>query len=217
MTGPVRAFVFDLDGTLVDSSGFDGPLYAEAVREVLGDVDIDMTWQRYRHVTDAGVLAEIMAEHGLHDVATVTAQVRTKFGSKVDQYLAAGGACFAIRGASAALADLRARGYKVGVATGGFGHTARMKLERVGIAAAELVLASSDDGFDRTEIMRLCLARLGGDEQTAVYVGDGPWDLEATRRAGWSFLGIGPRLAGRCDAWIEDFLDPRWALFSGAG
>jgi hypothetical protein len=24
-------------------------------------------------------------------------------------------------------------------------------------------------------------------------------------------------LAGRCDAWIEDFLDPRWALLSGAG
>lgn len=215
MSGVARAFVFDLDGTLVDSGGFDGRLYAEAVREVLGDIDIDMTWRRYRHVTDAGVLAEIMAELGLRDTAGVTARVRESFGAKIERYLAAGGECIAIRGAAMALADLRARGHKVGIATGGFGHTARMKLERAGLETEGLVVTSSDDGFDRAEIMRLCLARLGGDARGAVYVGDGPWDLEATRRAGWSFVGIGPRLAGRCEAWIEDFADPRWAELCG--
>jgi phosphoglycolate phosphatase-like HAD superfamily hydrolase len=167
VTGAARTFVFDLDGTLVDSGGFDGRLYAEAVRE--------------------------------------------EFGRKIARYLAAGGECRAIRGAAAALEELRASGHRVGIATGGFGHTARMKLEHVGLPTEGLTLASSDDGYDRAEIMRLCLARLGGDAHAAVYVGDGPWDLEATRRAGWSFVGIGPRLAGRCEMWIEDFADPRWA------
>jgi hypothetical protein len=44
MTAAARAFVFEFDGTLVASSGFDGALYIEAVREVLGDVDIDPTY-----------------------------------------------------------------------------------------------------------------------------------------------------------------------------
>jgi phosphoglycolate phosphatase-like HAD superfamily hydrolase len=217
VTGAARTFVFDLDGTLVDSSGFDGRLYADAVREVLGDVDIDVTWQRYRHVTDAGVLAEIVSDYGLDDVAGITARVRESFGAKIDRYLAGGGECIAIRGAVAALAGLRARGRTVGIATGGFGHTAHMKLGRVGFETEGLVLTSSDDALDRAEIMRLCLARLGGDERCATYVGDGPWDLEATRRAGWSFVGIGPRLAGQCETWIEDFADPRWLEICGGG
>ena len=53
--------MFDVDGTLVDSAGFDGNLYAEAVRAVLG-VDVDETWASYANVTDSGVLEQILAE-----------------------------------------------------------------------------------------------------------------------------------------------------------
>lgn len=51
--------MFDIDGTLVDSNGFDGALFARAVREELG-VPVDTTWQSYRHVTDSGVLEELL-------------------------------------------------------------------------------------------------------------------------------------------------------------
>jgi hypothetical protein len=52
--------MFDIDGTLVDSNGFDGELYAPAMREVTG-ADVDRCWQSYRHVTDGGILAEVLA------------------------------------------------------------------------------------------------------------------------------------------------------------
>jgi phosphoglycolate phosphatase-like HAD superfamily hydrolase len=208
--------VFDLDGTLVDSDAFDGDLYIAAVREVLGDVEIDASWQRYRNVTDAGVLAQIVEEVGVADPDRVMSEVRDLFGSLVQRHLTSGGACVAIAGAIDALERLHSSGYKVGVATGGWGHTARMKLDYAGIPVENLVIASSDDSADRVEIMTTCLLRLGGDPQHAVYVGDGLWDLEASRRAGWAFIGVGERLRGRCEKWIANFTDDAWQLPPGS-
>jgi phosphoglycolate phosphatase-like HAD superfamily hydrolase len=204
--------VFDLDGTLVDSDAFDGELYVAAVRQVLGDIAIDRSWRRYRHVTDAGVLAQIIEELALPDGERIKAHVRDLFGSLVQHHLASGGACLAIPGAQGALERLRSSGYKVGVATGGWGHTARMKLDHTGIPAESLEIASSDDSADRVEIMTACLLRLGGDPDHAIYVGDGLWDLEASRKAGWGFIGVGEALRGRCDNWIADFTDSGWQL-----
>ena len=53
--------VFDVDGTLVDSSEINGRLYREAVETELG-IKVDDDWSRYRHVTDSGILNEIMGE-----------------------------------------------------------------------------------------------------------------------------------------------------------
>jgi phosphoglycolate phosphatase-like HAD superfamily hydrolase len=208
--------VFDLDGTLVDSDAFDGDLYIAAVRKVLGDVELDSSWQTYRHVTDAGVLAQVVEEVGVADADRVMAEVRNLFGSLVQRYLTSGGACVAIAGAIDALERLQSSGYKVGVATGGWGHTARMKLERAGFPAESLVIASSDDSADRVEIMTTCLRRLGGDSKHAIYVGDGLWDLEASRKAAWGFIGVGAKLRGHCENWIADFTDDAWQLPLGS-
>ena len=202
--------VFDLDGTLVASDEFDGALYVETLREVLGDVEVDESWRSYRHVTDAGVLAEIMERAGVPDVDRLKVQARDLFGSKVERHLAQGGRCECVAGAKAAIEELLAAGCAVGVATGGWGHTARMKLARAGIPFDSLVLTSSDDGSERVEIMGACLRRLGGAPDRAVYVGDGPWDLEASQAAGWRFVGVGEKLKGLCAPWIADFTDPAW-------
>ena len=204
--------VFDLDGTLVQTEAFEGKLFAEAIRDVVGDVEIDTSWQRYRHVTDAGIVSQILEEQGLSGVDGIAATVRAAFGEKIRTYIASGNQCPATPGARAAIGRLRDSGHRIGIATGGWGHTARMKLERAGISTENLVLATSDDSFDRVEIMLSCLQQLGGNPDRVIYVGDGVWDLEASRRAGWGFVGIGKRLKGRCNTWIADFLDPTWCL-----
>lgn len=204
--------VFDLDGTLVDTEAFEDRLFVEAVRAVIGDVRVDESWQRYRHVTDAGIVTQIIEEHGLPDGDRIRARVREVFGVKVGNHIANGGSCIAIPGARSAIQRLLASGHKVGIATGGWGHTARMKLERAGISTDGLVMATSDDSFDRVEIMATCLRRLGGNSDNAIYVGDGVWDLEASQNAGWAFVGIGKRLKGHCGKWIADFTDPAWHL-----
>jgi phosphoglycolate phosphatase-like HAD superfamily hydrolase len=105
-------------------------------------------------------------------------------------------------GVSAWLAA-RPRG-SVAIATGGWGHTARFKLARAGLAALELPLASSDDAATRPGIMRAARARLDPAHRATrpIYLGDGPWDVAAARELRWDFIGVasGERAARLRDA-----------------
>lgn len=56
---PVHLVMFDIDGTLLGSHGFDGDLFARAVRREFG-VQVDETWQSYQHCTDSGVLEGVL-------------------------------------------------------------------------------------------------------------------------------------------------------------
>ncbi|MXW05932.1 MAG: HAD family hydrolase [Gemmatimonadetes bacterium] len=208
------AVIFDIDGTLVESSGFEDDLYVAAVRDVLGDVCIRKAWNTYRHVTDSGILRQIMEENRIRGKVRIRGEDRIRevsfrFGDKVSQYLRNGGKCNSIEGAIDLIDELRAApGFAVGFATGGWGHTARMKLEHAGFNLEHAVLASSDDGLERTAIMHQCLDILeakGQSFQRIVYVGDAEWDVRATRELRWHFIGVGPRLKGKCESWVEDF------------
>ena len=86
------ATIFDIDGTLVESFGFDDACYISAIREVLGDVYIHNDWSKYKNVTDTGSLRQIMEENKIQEMGQVE-EVRTKFGELIRQYLQNGGKC----------------------------------------------------------------------------------------------------------------------------
>jgi len=187
----------------------DATLFQEAISEVLGHSDFDTNWESYTHITDTGLLLELLSRLRITDQAGFIDEVRALLFHKVDTCLASGAACRAVPGAKETLSDLRTAGMPFGVATGGWARTARLKLEHAGIDAPEF-LSSSDDAVSRTGIMKHCLGKIGAGHRRAVYFGDAPWDHKATAELGWDFIGVGKRLEGRCDVWIQDFSDPRW-------
>ena len=199
------ATIFDIDGTLVDSFGFDDACYISAIREVLGEVYIHNDWSKYKNVTDTGSLRQIMEENKIQEVGQVE-EVRTKFGELIRQYLQNGGKCLPKGGAIHLINKLlAAEDYAVGFATGGWRHTAKMKLQHAGFNLKNTVLTSSDDGDERAVIMKKCLLQLGHGFQRVVYIGDAEWDMQATQKLGWHFIGVGARLEGKCELWVEDF------------
>ena len=198
------ATIFDIDGTLVETAGFEDELYIAMVRDVFGDVRIREDWSTYRHVTDIGVLRQVMEENQIHDESRIQ-EVRAKFGETVSQYLHDGGVCLPIKGAIGLVDMLHSSDqYAIGIATGGWGHTARMKLNHAGFNLQDVVMTSNDDSGERVTIMRKCLDALGGSYRRIVYVGDAEWDVQATRKLGWHFIGVGTRLKGKCEYWVED-------------
>lgn len=199
------ATIFDIDGTLVESFGFDDACYVSAVREVLGEVYIHDDWSNYKNVTDTGSLRQIMEENKIQEKKQIK-EVRTKFGELIRQHLQNGGKCRPKEGAIHLIRKLlAAEDYEVGFATGGWRHTAKMKLRHAGFNLKNTVLTSSDDGDERVVIMQKCLFALGNGFQRIVYVGDAEWDMQATKTLGWHFIGVGARLEGKCEFWIEDF------------
>ena len=60
------SIMFDIDGTLVDSFGFDEQCFTSAVKETLGH-DLDTRWGTYKHMTDRGLLMELLAKNGRGD------------------------------------------------------------------------------------------------------------------------------------------------------
>lgn len=85
----MHVVMFDIDGTLVDSAGFDGELYAAAVGEVTG-VQLDQRWGRYEHVSDSGILEQVLREPRFsNDRAALAARVQQHFVGLVRDYLEA--------------------------------------------------------------------------------------------------------------------------------
>jgi phosphoglycolate phosphatase-like HAD superfamily hydrolase len=201
--------MFDIDGTLVDSAGLDGDWYAAAVESEL-ELRIDRDWDAYEHVSDSGVLAQLLREAGLErEGAVIAARVERRFASLVRDYVARNPAAVReIAGAKRLVERLRAMtGVRVAVATGGWQETALLKLEHIGIDTAGLALASSSDSPARTEIMRLAAQRamLGAPAARTTYFGDGPWDRRASAALGYDFIAIGNAVPH--DVWYADLRD----------
>ena len=190
--------MFDIDGTLVDSHGFDGDLFAHAVRLELG-VQVDGTWQSYRHVTDSGVLEEVLQQNvSAGERPQAFERVKRRFVGLVQDYIAKRPAGLApIPGAPQLIKALRSRpGAVVAIATGGWRETAEMKLKAVGIEFGGLPFATSSDATARIDIMRLAeqQARLFGCITRRTYFGDAPWDKKASADLGYDFLAVGTRV-----------------------
>jgi phosphoglycolate phosphatase-like HAD superfamily hydrolase len=204
------AIIFDVDDTLVDSMHFDIGLFVKTIREILGDVVIHDDWRKFKHVTDSGILEQIINENNIADAQEVFGRVRKRFGELVKTHLEVN-PCQPKRGAIRAINELgKNKNYTIGFATGGWRHTALMKLLSAGFSIDETTLFSCDDHYERVGIMKCCQQQIAQDCNDIVYVGDGEWDLEAAAKLRWGFIGIGARLKDKTEVWIEDFLPEHW-------
>ena len=187
--------MFDIDGTLVDSAGFDSRYYAEALRSVL-DVEIDDTWRPYTHITDSGILEELLASREFdRPIDELRAAAKQKFVAAIRAHFARDSAAVREVAGAKALFDQLARlpGVRVAIATGGWAESARLKLAAIGIDPDAVPLATSSDRMERARIMELAEERaLGGAvPKSRTYFGDGAWDKRASAELGYRFVAIG--------------------------
>lgn len=184
--------VFDIDGTLIDSTGLDDRCYLAALAEVF---EIDGAadggdWDRFADVTDTGVLDELLRRtRGTPPSAAEIARFERAFVTALERQIAVLG-IEPIAGAGELLARLEAdSGWTVAMATGGFRAAAETKLAAAGLAPAE-VLATSDRLPQRSAIVLEAIGLAGGEPAGTVLVGDAPWDARTAAELELPFVGV---------------------------
>jgi HAD superfamily hydrolase (TIGR01509 family) len=184
---PVPAFLFDLDGTLIDS------VYQNVIawRNALAKLDIDLSvWRIHRRIGMSGGLfvSALLRETG----RTLSAEdIESLQADHASEYLAQIDSVRPLPGASQLLAVLTARQVRWAIATSGRTALARRALPMLGLpedaplVTRDMVRHAKPD----PDLFLAAAALLGVEPRHAMVVGDSVWDLLAARRAG--ALGIG--------------------------
>jgi phosphoglycolate phosphatase len=182
---PPRAVLFDLDGTLVDSAGD----IAAALNAVLDERGLaTLPVEEVRALTGYG--AEELVRRAFAAVGAPLAPEAVR--PATERYLEHYGAHPADRttlfaDAGPALADLRARGFRVAVCTNKETGLAERVLEALGVAGAVEAVVGADAVEHRKPDPRhleAALAAIDATADEAVYVGDTVVDSQAAAAAG---------------------------------
>ncbi len=193
----MKAVIFDVDGTLVQSMAIDCELYTASIQAVLGPVRFRPTFNAYDNVTDSGILNQVFVDNSLAHDARAIKSIKSHFVNSLIAHINSAGPFTEIRGATQIIDRLRrSAGHCLAIATGCWRESAVLKLENSGFDIADLLLVTCDDSPSRTEIMRTALSRLGEKFDSVTYFGDAEWDRDACRNLGWNFIAVGTDLGG---------------------
>lgn len=191
--------VFDIDGTLIHTTDLEDHCYQKAVHHALAQkFAIDTNWTQYQYSTDAGVFSEIVLKQFSRSPSLEETQT---FQDIFPELLAAqlqqnGLLCQSLPGAQNLFDHILAIGWDIAIATGCIRKSADLKLNHAKIPTHHIPLATSNDDFDRKNIIQVAINRAKDfyqrqDYSHIFYVGDKLWDQKAAQDIGIGFIGIG--------------------------
>jgi HAD superfamily hydrolase (TIGR01509 family) len=184
---PTPAFLFDLDGTLVDS------VYQHVIawRDALEGVGINLpVWKIHRRIGMSGglfvnaLVRELDAELAPEVIAALP-------GLHHDAFLRRFDSIRPLPGAAELLATLTGHGARWAIATSGVERYARRSLELLGLPPSTPLVTRDQVRYAKPDpdLFLTAAELIGADPADSVVVGDSVWDLLAAQRA--RTLGIG--------------------------
>jgi len=181
------AFVFDLDGTLVDS------VYEHVLawREALERVGVELSvWRIHRRIgMSGGLLVDALLRETGREVTPEQAEQMKRFHAAA--YARLSTSVRPLPGARELLRRLSELGVPWAIGTSGWMESARPMLELLGVPASVPIVTRDQVAHAKPDpdLFIAAVERLGVPMTDAVVVGDSVWDLLAARRA--RALGVG--------------------------
>lgn len=185
--GRFEMVVFDLDGTLIDSTELILSSYRHTMRTHLGRQLPDEDW-----LSTMGRPLRVQLRDFARDEADVQAMLDT-YSAHNDEYHDASIAAFP--GVEVVLRTLLAAGYPLGIATSKRKEFALRGLRVSGLPVEWFGAIVTADDVERhkpdPEPLLVALSKLGCESPgAAMYVGDSPFDMAAGRAAGMATVAV---------------------------
>jgi HAD superfamily hydrolase (TIGR01509 family) len=181
----IKAALFDIDGTLVDSNYLHVDAWARAFRDAGATVD---TWRIHRSIgMDGGKLLDTL----LSDSDAATRHRAQELHGQY--YLPMADRLRPFDGAGDLLRELARRGCRVVLATSApEGELEKLRSVLKLEDAIDVVTSSEDVDTAKPspDIVHVALERAGVDASEAVMVGDTVWDMTAAKNAGVTSIGV---------------------------
>jgi HAD superfamily hydrolase (TIGR01509 family) len=184
----VRALIFDLDGTLVDT------VYAHvfAWQRALAEAEMPIEgWKIHRRIGMSGGLftRAVAREVGRPLTSEEAEGIQKRHGELFRELLPERRP---LPGAVELLVELREDGVPHGIATSGRRPEIDASIEALGVGAETVVVARGDVARAKPEpdLFLACSERIGVPPDECYVVGDAVWDLLAARRARMLSVGL---------------------------
>lgn len=209
--------IFDIDGTLTNTEQIDEDCFVRALALEFGIFDINTNWVEYKHITDSGITQQIFIEKlGRFPSDEELIRVKRCFVSLLQEAFIDNQDLFSeIPGSRNVLAQLQLDSeWCVAIATGGWGESAKLKLQKANLQITEIPFASANDALSREDIVNTAIIKAKDVYQVekfdrVVFVGDGLWDVKAAANLKIAFVGIGNHklISAGATQVIKDFQD----------
>jgi phosphoglycolate phosphatase-like HAD superfamily hydrolase len=206
--------VFDLDGTLLDTTGVDDHCYVTAISEEFAIDCSRVEWSSFATVTDSGIAEALLARNGLETSRENLRRIESRFVALLASAEHDNSAAFRpIAGAQHLIDQLRSAGWRAAIATGAWLSSAAIKLRAANLDLSDVPIASCDGRSSRAAIVQhaihLATQGLGGGEPlSVVLVGDAEWDVQTAQQLSLPFVGIasGEKRARLCACGVAQIL-----------
>lgn len=208
----IKALIFDMDGTMIDSMGHHRLSWIEFARRHAIALGVDEMMRRTTGRTGAECMHELFGRAFTQDEAW--ALIAEKEGIYRELFAPV---FREVAGFRAFAAAAHGRGLAIGVGTAGDRHNIAFALQHLSMQPVPRVVVGGDEGLagkPEPAIFLEVARRLGMDPADCVVFEDAPFGIEAARRAGMTAVAVcsghradelaGPHVLGA----IDDYQSP---------
>jgi len=207
-----KAFIFDMDGVIIDSEPLHARAKKAALREFGLDLEVDdLYFAHYVGRSAKSFFCDIAAQH-----PECTASWETMAAKKHEIYLkllTEDESIEAIEGIKELLARLKANGYKIGLASSSVLNVVRLVLTRFGIIDYFQCITGGNEvthAKPSPDIYLLAAQRLGADPADCTVVEDANAGVRAAKAAGMHCIAVYNPHSGKQDLSMADQIITRY-------
>jgi phosphoglycolate phosphatase-like HAD superfamily hydrolase len=194
---PRNLVLFDIDGTLLRTEGVGVSAMLRAFTRLHGERGFSFEGVEIAGALDGLLFARMMAQHGLPSDDATHAEFQRVYGDELSRTLTPD-RVRRMPGTDGLVAALREAGAAVGLLTGNYEHTARLKITVAGFERSHFPFgAFGADGPSRRHLTPVAIERAAAhlgrafDPSRVTIIGDTPHDIDCAKAHGCRAIGVG--------------------------